>query len=150
MTKKHLIDTSALLSMLEKRDEKHKQAKSIAEELEQDERNIPVITDYILDETLTLLKKRVGHKEAIKFGRLVFSGKTKLKLIYLSNKIIREAFQIFTQYSDKDFSFTDCTSFLAMKYHNIAQAFTFDKHFEQAGFEVIKDKNSLKTYPETL
>ena len=137
---KYFVDTSALLSTLYKKDAKHKQAKVLSQELEKDEKKTPVITDYILDETLTLLKKRVGHKEAVKFGKLVFSGKTKLKLIYLSNKVIREDFQLFVRYSDKGFSFTDCTSFAVMRYYKIKQAFTFDKHFEQAGFEILKPK----------
>ena len=73
---KYFVDTSALLSTLYKKDAKHKQAKAISKELEKDRRKIPVITDYILDETLTLLKDRVGYKEAVRFGNLVFSGKT--------------------------------------------------------------------------
>ena len=99
-------------------------------------------TDYILDETLTLLQRRVGHKQAVKFGKLVFSGSTKLKLVYLSNKVIREAFKLFMRYSDKGFSFTDCTSFVVMQHYKISQAFTFDKHFAQAGFEMVKTKMS--------
>ena len=103
---KYFVDTSALLSTLYKKDARHQQAKAISKELEKDRRKIPVITDYILDEALTLLKDRVGHKEAVKFGNLVFSGKTKLKLIYLSSKVIQEAWKLFARYSDKGFSFT--------------------------------------------
>jgi predicted nucleic acid-binding protein len=43
------------------------------------------------------------------------------------------AFTIFKQYADKDFSFTDCTSFSIMKSLNLNKAFAFDKHFEQYG-----------------
>jgi len=136
----YFVDTSALLSTLYKKDTNHKQAKAISKELEKDIRRIPVITDYIFDETLTLLKQRVGHKESVKFGKLVFSGKTKLKLIYLSNNMIQEAFKLFVRYSDKGFSFTDCTSFAVMQHHKITRAFTFDHHFEQAGFEMLKPK----------
>jgi predicted nucleic acid-binding protein len=60
--------------MLYQRDERHHQAKEISQELEKDRRKIPVITDYILDETLTLLQRRVGYKEAVKFSNLIFSG----------------------------------------------------------------------------
>ena len=80
------------MSMLYRKDANHKQAKALSQELEKDIHKIPVTTDYIIDETLTLLKHRVGHQETVEFGRLIFSGKTKLKLIYLSNKVIREVF----------------------------------------------------------
>ena len=137
---KYLIDTSALLSMLYKRDASHKQAQKISQSLNKDRQKVAVITDYILDETLTLIKDRVGHREAVKFGKLVFSAQTKLKLVYLSNKLIRKAFELFVRYSDKGFSFTDCASFAVMQHYKITQAFTFDKHFEQAGFEIIEKK----------
>lgn len=35
---------------------------------------------------------------------------------------------------DKDFSFTDCTSFIVMELLRINEAFSFDKHFDQYGF----------------
>jgi uncharacterized protein len=41
------------------------------------------------------------------------------------------AFTIFGQYADKGFSFTDCTTFAAMKSLKIRKAFAFDRHFEQ-------------------
>ena len=39
-------------------------------------------------------------------------------------------------YDDKDFSFTDCTSFVMMRRLKIVDAFTADHHFEQMGFRL--------------
>jgi hypothetical protein len=36
---------------------------------------------------------------------------------------------------DKEWSLTDCISFVAMNERNITDALTSDHHFEQAGFE---------------
>jgi uncharacterized protein len=49
-----------------------------------------------------------------------------------SEDIIR-AWEVFRQYHDKEWSFTDCTSKVMMERLQISQAFAFDSHFEQFG-----------------
>lgn len=44
---------------------------------------------------------------------------------------------MFFQYRDKDFSFTDCTSFVIMRDIRLTHAITTDRHFRQMGFEVL-------------
>ena len=46
------------------------------------------------------------------------------------------AWQLFQTYDDKEWPFTDCTSFILMQRRIIRQAFAFDRHFEQAGFQL--------------
>jgi predicted nucleic acid-binding protein len=41
------------------------------------------------------------------------------------------------KYSDHEVSFTDCVSFAIMRRQQIRTAFTFDRHFRDAGFRVI-------------
>jgi uncharacterized protein len=87
-------------------------------------------TDYIIDETLTLLRVRGEHQRALHFGRGCFDGN--LAVIYhLSETDVQSAWSIFEQYSDKDWSFTDCTSKAVMDRLGIASAFAFDRHFHQ-------------------
>jgi predicted nucleic acid-binding protein len=43
--------------------------------------------------------------------------------------------QMFKRYTDKAFSFTDCTSFVVMRHHGIWEAFTNDHNFEQVGYQ---------------
>lgn len=37
----------------------------------------------------------------------------------------------------KHWSLTDCISFVVMQQRGIRQALTFDRHFEQAGYEAL-------------
>lgn len=53
------------------------------------------------------------------------------ELEYLPPFDIRSAWVIFERYADKDWSFTDCTSFVVMERLGITQAFAFDRHFKQ-------------------
>jgi predicted nucleic acid-binding protein len=48
-----------------------------------------------------------------------------------------EGWQYFQQHQDKDYSLTDCISFLVMTRFKIETAFAFDQHFVQAGFKKV-------------
>ena len=51
------------------------------------------------------------------------------------------AWQLFERYDDKTWSCTDCTRFVIMRQMEILQAFAFDSHFEQAGFQLWPGMN---------
>ena len=54
--------------------------------------------------------------------------------IRASDDLFDRALSLYHKHIDKDWSFTDCTSFVAMRDRGITDALTGDKHFEQAGF----------------
>ncbi len=54
----------------------------------------------------------------------------------ITEELEEAASEIFERYDDKDFSFTDCTSFQVMLLLGITEAFTNDHHFEQFGFVI--------------
>jgi hypothetical protein len=45
--------------------------------------------------------------------------------------------ELCTSRRDKDWSLTDCISFVVMNAEGIGEALTADHHFEQAGFEAL-------------
>lgn len=47
------------------------------------------------------------------------------------------ALDLFARFADQEVSFTNCTSFALMRRHRLSRAFTFDRHFLAAGFEVL-------------
>lgn len=89
-------------------------------------------TDYVVDETLTLLKARGQNTRALTIGRQFFDGSL-AAIYYLTQDDIRAAWQVFTRYADKEWSFTDCTSKVVMEKLGITEAFAFDQHFRQFG-----------------
>jgi predicted nucleic acid-binding protein len=91
-----------------------------------------VTTDYILDETLTLLRVRHELERALAFGQQLFGGQ--LGELYLVQEAdLHEAWRVFRDFADKQWSFTDCTSKVAMEKLGLKTAFAFDQHFRQFG-----------------
>lgn len=91
-----------------------------------------VTTDYVVDETLTLLSARGHSAAALALGRQFFGGSL-ATIYYLTEADIRAAWQTFTRYADKEWSFTDCASKVVMEKLGITEAFAFDQHFRQFG-----------------
>ena len=60
-----------------------------------------------------------------------------MRTLQVTRMIEDNAWRILKKYGDKDFSFTDCTSFALMEQEAISTAFTFDKHFSQYGFQMV-------------
>lgn len=93
-------------------------------------------TDYIIDETLTLLRMRLGLSATEMWWAQV-EGSTLLRWEWIGIERIDRAREIFFRFRDKDYSFTDCTSFVVMKELRLNQALTTDRHFGQMGFETL-------------
>ncbi len=94
-----------------------------------------VVTDYVVAESITLMMARLGHGKAVAFGEWLLHAPN-VRLVRVDTVLWNEAWQLFKTYDDKDFSFTDCASFVVMRRHRLRDAFTFDRHFEQMGFRL--------------
>ena|SRR5687767_5422297 len=89
-------------------------------------------TDYIIDETLTLLRVRGERKRALLLGsRLFHHDLAEIYKITAADLVL--AWKTFEQFDDKNWSFTDCTSKVVMERLSIKVAFAFDHHFHQFG-----------------
>jgi predicted nucleic acid-binding protein len=47
------------------------------------------------------------------------------------------ALELYQQHADKEWTLTDCASFVVMRERGITAALTGDRHFEQAGFTAL-------------
>lgn len=128
------VDTSAWFA-LEAEDEKnHQRAQRFLAEIALGSRGILVTTDYVLDETLTLLQSKKRLAAALTFIEKVRKSKS-IRVFWVDESVFEKALVLFRKTNDSLWSFTDCTSFALMKDLTIAEAFTFDSHFTQAGFQ---------------
>jgi len=61
----------------------------------------------------------------------------RIEVVPFGAELNAEALRLFGGRSDKDWSLTDCLSFVVMHRRSIRDAFTSDHHFEQAGFRSV-------------
>jgi predicted nucleic acid-binding protein len=62
-------------------------------------------------------------------------------VVSLHDELLEQAMSLLQARSDKLWSITDCISFQIMRQRGISTALTGDRHFQQAGFEVLFETN---------
>ena len=133
MNKQVFVDTSAFKALVDSKDDFHSQIKPIWNELSQKDTTL-VTSNYILDESFTLIRARCGIETVTTF-RDILAKSPNLKIIRITVSDEAQAWNWFTKKWSK-LSFTDCVTFALMKRIGIRNVTTFDKHFTRAGFKL--------------
>lgn|SRR6185436_13063580 len=127
------VDTAGWMMLADAAEPKHAAAKRVRDQwLEKS--GVLVSSDYVLDEILTLLRFRLGLTAAESWWRTVESS-PRVVWEWIDPARSEKAREWFFRWKDKEFSHTDCTSFVVMRERRIKVALTSDQHFVQAGFE---------------
>ncbi len=82
------------------------------------------------------------NSAAIAFERI--SRDPRIDVVPHSAEFSKDAVSLFAARSDKDWSLTDCLSFVVMERKGLRDALTADNHFEQAGFRAILTSTAPK------
>lgn len=128
---KVFIDTGAFLAISDKSDTHHKTAVSAYQNIV-DQKASLYTSNYVIDETITLIRVRVSHTAAVAFIKNF--EVSNIKVLKVAEREERMAKKIFIRYKDKCFSFTDCTSFVFIEGHSLDTVLSIDEHFEQYGY----------------
>ena len=130
--KKVFVDTAAWLALINSQDDFHDLAIKVRKKLKRNGYNF-TSTDFVFLEVADALNNPRFRKQTIMFINR-FKRLPDLDVIPVSDSLFQQEWQLYTQRLDKDWGLTDCISFVVMQQENITEAFTTDKHFEQAGF----------------
>lgn len=130
------LDSSYFKALIDEKDEFHSQADDILNLFTRNEDQL-ISTNYIVDETATLLRVRCGLNVALKFRSFLAIGTPTIKLIRVIVADDAAAWNWFVNDWSR-LSFTDCVSFAVMKRLEITHVATFDQHFHRAGFTIVK------------
>jgi predicted nucleic acid-binding protein len=63
-------------------------------------------------------------------------------LVPATQDLFNRGIDLFARRPDKEWSVTDCISFVVMRDHGLTEALTGDRHFEQAGFRALLAQGS--------
>jgi predicted nucleic acid-binding protein len=131
------VDTSGWYATEVEDDTNHSLATDFLKKIVSNRYGALVTSDYVLDETLTLIRARRGVKVAIQFLEKIRKSRN-LTLVWIDKDVFDKAADLFEIANQSQvWSFTDCTSFSIMKDLGITDAYSFDSDFRTAGFHVL-------------
>lgn len=131
-------DTGAWVALEDSRDSHHKAALKLKNMLAAAKTRI-ITTNYVLDETYTLMLLNIGYTKTVRFKRALdqLISRNVVVVLHITPDIEYDAWDIFERFNrDKSWSFTDCTSKVAMDRLSLNEVFGFDHHFAQMGFTI--------------
>lgn len=136
--KRAFLDTGFLIALESISDQYHTKAREYWLKFLQS-KPLLVTSTFVFDEVTTFFNSRNHHAKAVEIGKNLIASSS-IELIYVDEKIFDEGWKYFQMYHDKQYSLTDCISFVLMEKNELQDALTFDQHFEQAGFRILPPK----------
>ena len=130
------IDTGGFKAVIDPKDDFHQKAVVIWQRFKKEKAAL-ITSNYVLDETFTLLRARCGVKTALRFKKILSQSGRVIKIIRVTVKDEAAAWQWFIKDWSK-LSFTDCVSLALAKRLGIKKVFSFDRHFARAGMKLAR------------
>jgi uncharacterized protein len=126
------VDTAAWIAILDCDDDLNSAAQKVMQDLERQKAKL-ITTEFVLLEVADgFAAPKTRAKAAYFISNL--QSMNQVEIVPISSKLFNQGLFLYQQRLDKGWGLTDCTSFVVMEDKQITQAFTSDRHFEQAGF----------------
>lgn len=129
-----LVDTGVLYADHDTDASRHAVASEALEAIYDGSLGQPYLTDYVLDEALTLTRRRTGSFEAATqladrlLGREDYPDVYELR--YVTAETFADSLDVFEAYDDQRLSFTDASSIAVMDSESIDGILSFDDDFD--------------------
>jgi hypothetical protein len=125
-------DTSYYVALFHENDVRHGAAVRFSQE---DVRPV-LVTDFVLLELANTFCRGHARKVFVDLVRHLRADPL-CRIVPVSKALFEAGLRLFAHRADKDWSLTDCISFVVMRQHGLSEALTTDHHFEQAGFKAL-------------
>jgi predicted nucleic acid-binding protein len=125
-------DTFYFCALLNRADAAHEAAVAQARSNSQ-----PLVTTVLVStELANAFAETKLRKRAAEFIRVI-EGSRQLRAVPLTTELWEASLRLYEARPDKEWSLTDCCSFVVMEQEGLTVALTGDRHFVQAGFEAV-------------
>jgi predicted nucleic acid-binding protein len=122
-------DSFYFVALMSERDEGHARAVAFT----QSSRVALITSEWILIEVGDALSQVNRRADFVKLLENLRKN-PRVTIIDATHDVFVRGVRLFAARSDKEWSLTDCTSFVLMEEHSLQEALTADHHFQQAGF----------------
>jgi len=125
-------DAFYYLALISPDDARHTEAAELSESLG----GSIVTTAWVLTEVADALSAAAHRGNFLRLLRALRED-SDTEVIPPSPELFERGLDLYAQRPDKDWSLTDCVSFVVMRQYGITEALSGDHHFEQAGFTIL-------------
>jgi uncharacterized protein len=123
-------DTFYFLALLFRGDTAHQRANEFFDNY----RGHLITTDWVMTELADALASTEKNRAKFLETRSYLMTDPDVFIVSFDDELFENAITLYEQRLDKQWSLTDCVSFVIMQERKIHEALTGDHHFEQAGF----------------
>jgi predicted nucleic acid-binding protein len=125
------IDTTFWVGDADLNDDFHEAARTAIEALRSGGTALGLTTDFVLDETVTILGKRKGFgaQKAAKVADHILAS-PRVFAVYIDESLFRQALRLYPAWRGK-LSLTDVTSVAVMKMYGVTNIFSHDRDFDE-------------------
>jgi len=134
--KRLFVDTAGWMSMADAKDPLHADSLSVRDQW-MEQGGILLTSNYVLDETLTLIRMRLGIDAVERWWGLI-SESPRCKVEWITPNRAGKAIQWFFKWRDHSFSFTDCSSFILMRELGMEEVLTGDRNSWVSNTSIMK------------
>ncbi len=128
-----LVDTDAIVALLNEQDASHQKALETTNFLVRNSLSF-VISNFCFGESLTVVSKKIGHREAVQYLHQVKGGL--FEILTVDERLEDMAYTIFERQTSKNVSFIDCTNMAILTRYRWNTIFSFDKIYPKNGFKL--------------
>jgi predicted nucleic acid-binding protein len=126
-------DTYYFLALLNPKDRGHSKAAAFTKTFT----GRMITTGWVLTELADALASTSQGRAEFLSTREDLLADSDVRIISCEDALMEEGIRLYSQRADKQWSLTDCISFVVMGREGLTDALTGDHHFEQAGFTAL-------------